>query len=106
MTIAGDAVIAQVTAGNVTLSPRSTSDLSLVGRLIPQNSSNGLAAVSDIFNNFVAGKQSDVIVQGDSVGPGTVSHYRTMNYFLIYVTFKDHMAQQWNQVTESGSSIA
>ena len=99
-------MIAQVTAGNVTLSPRSTSDLSLVGRLIPQNSSNGLATVSDIFNNFVAGKQSDVIVQGDSVGPGTVSHYRTMNYFLIYVTFKDHMAQQWNQVTESGSSIA
>jgi len=76
VTIAGDTMIAQVAAGNVTLSPRSTSDLSLVGRLIPQNSSDGLAAVSDIFNNFVAGKPSDVIVQGDSVGPGTVSHYR------------------------------
>jgi len=106
VTSIGETVIAQVTAGNVMLSPRSTSDLSLAGRLIPQNSSDGLAAVSDIFNNFVAGKQSDVIVQGDSVGTGTVSHPRTMNYFLIYVTFKDHMAQRRNQVTESGSSIA
>jgi len=99
-------MIAQVAAGNVTLSPRSTSDLSLVGRLIPQNSSDGLAAVSGIFNNFVAGKQSDVIVQGDSVGPGTVSHYHTMTYFFIYVTFEDHMAQRRSQVTESGNSIA
>jgi len=79
-------MIAQVAAGNVTLSPRSTSDLSLVGRLIPQNSSDGLAAVSDIFNNFVVGKQSDVIVQGASVGPGIVSHYRHNELFFFLFT--------------------
>lgn len=84
MTIVGDTIIAQVAAGDVTFSPCSTSNLSLVGRLIPQNSSDGLAAVSDIFNNFLAGKDSDVIVQGASVGPGTVSHYSHNELFALF----------------------
>jgi hypothetical protein len=65
-------MIAPVTGGRVTLAPRSTSDLSLVGRLVPQNSPAGLAQVSNIFNNFVQGRDSDVIVQGASAGPSDV----------------------------------
>ncbi|KXN90203.1 hypothetical protein AN958_04693 [Leucoagaricus sp. SymC.cos] len=73
-TMAGDIIIAPVTAsGGVALAPRSTSDLSLVGRLVPQNSPDGLAAVSQIFNNFVAGKPSNVMVQGSSAGPSSVT---------------------------------
>lgn len=67
-------MIAPVTAsGGVTLAPHSTTDLSLTGRLVPQDSSGGLAEVSQIFNNFVAGKSSNVVVVGDSVGPSSVS---------------------------------
>ncbi|KAJ3518119.1 hypothetical protein NLJ89_g70 [Agrocybe chaxingu] len=55
-------------AGSVTLAPTSTSALSLVGRLIPQDSPAGLAVVSNVFNNFVQGKDSNVIVQGASAG--------------------------------------
>jgi hypothetical protein len=70
----GDFMIAPVTAsGGVSLAPRSTSSLSLAGRLVPQNSSGGLAEVSQIFNNFVAGKPSNVVVVGESAGPSSVS---------------------------------
>ncbi|KAF9529294.1 hypothetical protein CPB83DRAFT_790385 [Crepidotus variabilis] len=54
--------------GELTLAPLSTSQLSLAGRLIPQQSSEGLAAVSDVFNNFLHGKDSDVVVHGASAG--------------------------------------
>lgn len=56
----------------MTLAPTSTSDLPLVGRLIPQDSPAGLAAVSAIFNNFIHGKDSVVVVQGASAGPQDV----------------------------------
>ncbi|PPQ99716.1 hypothetical protein CVT24_009699 [Panaeolus cyanescens] len=70
----GDVMIAPVTStGPVTLAPGSTSKLSLAGRLIPQSSEAGLATVSQIFNNFVAGKDSDVVVQGASAGSGDVT---------------------------------
>lgn len=70
----GNFMIAPVTAsGGVTLAPRSTSNLSLAGRLIPQDSSGGLAEISQIFNNFVAGKPSNVVVVGESAGPSSVS---------------------------------
>lgn len=58
--------------GPVTLAPGATSQLSLAGRLIPQTSDAGLATVSQIFNNFVQGKDSDVVVQGASAGSGDV----------------------------------
>lgn len=60
------------TKAGITLSPGSTSAMSLVGRLIPQDSSAGLAAVSDVFNNFIHGKDSDVVVHGASAGPADV----------------------------------
>ncbi|KAF9451269.1 hypothetical protein P691DRAFT_757432 [Macrolepiota fuliginosa MF-IS2] len=73
-TFSGNIMIAPVAAsGGVTLAPRSTSNLSLVGRLVPQTSSDGLAEVSQIFNNFVAGKTSDVMVEGASAGPSSVT---------------------------------
>ncbi|KIK68835.1 hypothetical protein GYMLUDRAFT_34828 [Collybiopsis luxurians FD-317 M1] len=71
---ANNQLIAPVTSsGTVTLNPQSTSDLALVGRLIPQSSSEGLAAVSQVFNNFVHGLDSDLVVQGASAGPSDVT---------------------------------
>ncbi|EIW82896.1 hypothetical protein CONPUDRAFT_101346 [Coniophora puteana RWD-64-598 SS2] len=73
-TFYGNIAIAPVAAtGNVTLAPQSNSSLALVGRLIPQTSSEGLEAVSTIFNNFIHGEDSQVSVQGDSAGPSDVT---------------------------------
>ncbi|KAF8135624.1 hypothetical protein EV363DRAFT_1429344 [Boletus edulis] len=58
---------------SVTLAPQSTSSLPLAGRLIPQNTAEGLAAVSAIFNNFIQGKDSEVTVHGTSAGPTDVT---------------------------------
>ena len=55
------------------LSPQTTVELPLTGRLIPQSSQDGLAAVSLIFNSFLHGKDSNITVQGDSAGPTDVS---------------------------------
>ncbi|KAJ3724969.1 hypothetical protein DFJ43DRAFT_1197841 [Lentinula guzmanii] len=60
-------------SGSVALLPESTSNLALVGRLIPQTSSEGLAAVSNVFNNFVHGLDSDLVVNGASAGPSDVT---------------------------------
>jgi len=65
-----------ISIGSVTLAPRSTSQLSLAGRLIPQESSAGLATVSTIFNNFVQGKDSNVVVQGASAGSSDVLFWK------------------------------
>ncbi|KAF8972948.1 hypothetical protein BDZ97DRAFT_1691577 [Flammula alnicola] len=73
-TFVGDVMIAPVaSSGSVTLSPGSTSQLSLVGRLIPQDSSAGLATISNVFNNFIQGKDSNVVVQGASAGSADVT---------------------------------
>ncbi|KAG6857277.1 hypothetical protein H0H87_007110 [Tephrocybe sp. NHM501043] len=73
-TYIGDILIAPVVStGAVSLAPGSTSDLSLVGRLVPQSSAAGLSAVSGVFNNFVAGKDSDVEVRGASASPNDVT---------------------------------
>ncbi|KAF5386260.1 hypothetical protein D9615_002421 [Tricholomella constricta] len=73
-TFVGDVMIAPVlSAGAVTLAPGSTSDLSLVGRLVPQNSPAGLSTVSEVFNNFVHGKDSNVEVRGASAGSKEVT---------------------------------
>lgn len=73
-TFVGNVMIAPVlSTGVVTLAPMSTSDLSLVGRLVPQDSPAGLSAVSDVFNNFVQGKDSTVVVHGVSAGPQNVT---------------------------------
>ncbi|KAF7321550.1 hypothetical protein MKEN_00676000 [Mycena kentingensis (nom. inval.)] len=71
-TFAGGVKIASVSSGTVTLAPVSTSDLALAGRLIPQTSKEGLAAVSDVFNRFVHGQDSDVTVQGAGAGSSNV----------------------------------
>jgi len=71
-------MIAPVTStGSVTLTPLSTSQLSLVGRLIPQQNAKGLATVSNVFNNFVHGNDSAVIVQGASAGSSDVCFFRS-----------------------------
>ncbi|KAL1718757.1 hypothetical protein EV715DRAFT_290908 [Schizophyllum commune] len=57
----------------VTLYPQSSTNMVLVGRLIPQDSDEGLAAVSGVFNNFIHGKNSDLVVQGAAAGPSDVS---------------------------------
>ncbi|KIJ67573.1 hypothetical protein HYDPIDRAFT_180379 [Hydnomerulius pinastri MD-312] len=73
-TFANGVEIAPVSSSSsVTLAPQSTSPLALAGRLIPQNSSEGLAVVSAIFNNFIHGLDSDVTVQGAGAGPSDVT---------------------------------
>ncbi|SGY79107.1 BQ5605_C008g05044 [Microbotryum silenes-dioicae] len=51
------------------LKPKSTIQLPLSGRLIPQTTAQGLADVSSIFNGFIHGVPSDLVVAGDSAGP-------------------------------------
>ena len=41
----------------------------MAGRLIPQTADSALADVSTVFNNFIHGQDSNITVQGDSVGP-------------------------------------
>lgn len=62
------------TNDSVTLTPGGTTPLSLIGRLVPQDSADGLSTVSGVFNNFVHGKDSNVVVQGQSAGPSDVGH--------------------------------
>ncbi len=55
------------------LLPLATITLPLSGRLVPQTSQTGLDAVSALFNSFVHGKDSDIVVQGVAAGPSEVS---------------------------------
>lgn len=59
-------------SGAVTLSPNAVSPLPLAGRLVPQNTPAGIAAVGEVFNNFLTGKDSNVVVLGASAGSGDV----------------------------------
>ncbi|BGP00846.1 hypothetical protein RTBOTA2_002159 [Rhodotorula toruloides] len=54
--------------GSFALTPKSTIQLPLVGRLIPQSDPKALADVSTIFNGFVHGVPSELVVHGDSAG--------------------------------------
>lgn len=72
-TFANNVLIAPVaTNKTVTLSPGTTTTLFLNGRLVPQQSTDGLAVVSDIFNRFIHGEDSDVSVHGSGAGPSDV----------------------------------
>jgi hypothetical protein len=51
------------------LLPKSTIQLPLAGRLIPQTTPQGLADVSTIFNGFIHGVPSQLIVTGTNSGP-------------------------------------
>jgi hypothetical protein len=55
------------------LLPKSTISLALAGRLIPQTTPTGLQDVSTIFNGFINGVPSDLIVKGDYAGPSDVT---------------------------------
>lgn len=56
-------------AGAFTLLPKSTIALPLAGRLVPQSSQTGLDDVSTIFNGFIHGIPSNLIVAGANAGP-------------------------------------
>jgi hypothetical protein len=56
-----------------TMPPKSSFDLPLVGRLIPQNTTDGLNTVSQVFTNFIHGQSSEVTVNGISAGPTDVT---------------------------------
>ncbi|CAG8773251.1 11494_t:CDS:1, partial [Racocetra fulgida] len=60
--------IGQVCSKNFTLM-RGDNKLSLEGRLLPQNSSAGVAAVSDLFSKFIVGKDSLINVVARTVKP-------------------------------------
>ncbi|KDQ27871.1 hypothetical protein PLEOSDRAFT_1112748 [Pleurotus ostreatus PC15] len=72
-TFVGNTMIAPVASKEVTLAPGSTSPLSLVGRLVPQASQEGLDIISQVFTNFLHGKDSNVVVHGASAGPSEVT---------------------------------
>ncbi|KAF8629168.1 hypothetical protein AX17_005753 [Amanita inopinata Kibby_2008] len=73
-TFVGDIMIAPVASvGQVELAPVSTTVLALRGRLIPQETPAGLAAVSGVFNNFIHGIDSNVVVQGAGAGSSEVT---------------------------------
>ncbi|KAG1838827.1 hypothetical protein DFJ58DRAFT_845939 [Suillus subalutaceus] len=57
----------------VTLAPNYTSSLGSAGRLIPQNSLEGFATVSAIFNNYIHGMDSQVTVYGAGAGPSDLN---------------------------------
>lgn len=59
--------------GAFTLLPKSTIALPLAGRLIPQLSQAGLDDVSTIFNAFIHGIPSNLIVAGSNAGPADCS---------------------------------
>ncbi|GAA6057282.1 hypothetical protein JCM3770_004534 [Rhodotorula araucariae] len=59
------------------LSPKTTIALPLAGRLVPQSSEQGLADVSTLFNGFIHGVPSDLIVQGNYAGPSDCSWLNT-----------------------------
>jgi hypothetical protein len=69
-------MVAPVAADNrVTLSPLSTTIISLVGEIVPQDNGEGLSTVSGILNNFIHGRNSSVVVQGASAGPSNVPSF-------------------------------
>lgn len=55
--------------GAFNLLPKSTIDLPLVGRLVPQSGAQGLADVSTLFDGFIHGIPSTLVVRGDTAGP-------------------------------------
>ncbi|KAL8287086.1 hypothetical protein RQP46_004092 [Phenoliferia psychrophenolica] len=74
----GETVIGPAAAaGAFVLAPKATIALPLVGRLIPQTTPAGLQDVSTIFNGFIHGLPSNLIVQGVSAGPFDVSWLNT-----------------------------
>ena len=78
--------------GPFNLLPLTTSPLPLAGRLVPQTSASGLAAVSTVFNNFIHGMNSNVTVQGTSAGPSSVSDTIRSLFEVTYTT--GHLAQR------------
>ncbi|THV03542.1 hypothetical protein K435DRAFT_962414 [Dendrothele bispora CBS 962.96] len=73
-TFAQNVMIAPVaTTDTITLAPESSTSMSLKGRLVPQSSDEGLSVVSDIFNRFIHGQDSDVSVHGSGAGPSDVT---------------------------------
>ncbi|KAG9304814.1 hypothetical protein G9A89_016844 [Geosiphon pyriformis] len=64
--------IGEVVATGVTLG-KGNNKLKLNGRLIPQNSSDGLAAVSDMFSKYIAGENANTSVIAKSVRPSNNS---------------------------------
>ncbi|KAN0059778.1 hypothetical protein ACQY0O_008352 [Thecaphora frezii] len=56
-----------------TLQALAVTTLPLVGRLVPQTTEAGLAALSEIFTNFVGNVNTDVMVNGDFAGPEGVA---------------------------------
>ncbi|EPQ57376.1 hypothetical protein GLOTRDRAFT_120580 [Gloeophyllum trabeum ATCC 11539] len=72
----GNTMLGPVAANSqFTLAAQSTSSLGLSGRLVPQTTSEGLQDVSTVFNNFIHGRDSPIVIQGDSAGPSGVSHH-------------------------------
>ena len=55
------------------LQAAAVTELPLVGRLVQQTSDQGLAALSEIFTNFVNNRNTDIVINGDYAGPESVT---------------------------------
>ncbi|KAG0746078.1 hypothetical protein G6F33_006884 [Rhizopus arrhizus] len=65
--------------GNVTFSPKATSAITMKGRLVPQEPGEGINAITQVFGNYLANKNTTLTVKGVSgSGPrGEVSWLST-----------------------------
>ena len=88
----GVEIAAVASTSAFTLSPESTSPLPLAGRLIPQSSENGLAAISAVFNNFIHGLDSNITVQGANAGPSDVC---LLSCYIVYIQLKLSVQVTW-----------
>lgn len=61
--------IGPVSSGPFVLAPKAVTSLPLAGRLVPQSTAQGLADVSTIFNAYIHGVPSDLVVAGANAGP-------------------------------------
>ncbi|KAI5474806.1 pre-rrna processing protein [Pseudohyphozyma bogoriensis] len=59
------------------LLPKATIQLPLAGRLVPQTTTQGLADVSTLFNGYLHGVPSNLVVHGTNAGPSGVSWLNT-----------------------------
>ncbi|KAI8872894.1 hypothetical protein GQ42DRAFT_118751 [Ramicandelaber brevisporus] len=60
-------VVGEVTANGMTIGPKSTSELALKGRLIPQTEQRNIDAVSAIMSRYISGKNSPMKARARSV---------------------------------------
>ncbi|KAI8149166.1 hypothetical protein BJV82DRAFT_209280 [Fennellomyces sp. T-0311] len=72
--------------GPANFAPKAVSNINMAGRLIPQDSEKGLAAVTEVFKNYLSAKDSILTVKGVSgSGPGGQVGWLTAGFKTINI---------------------